>query len=699
MPTGKKQLAGEKVRAASNVVGESSPARRVFKILPLFADHILKHHLEAYVKETIRISYEVNLPMLKYFKDLSEKQLLELSTPGSRDVLQGLVDGTHGEMLAASIEKWTSNQLEWLEKDDFDADDVTLIAHVRKNGLMKFITRFTTEPAKIIALIEEIDEWQLDNTSQTVKTFFGLLQERNSRNVKQLKESEELYKQAQAVTHIGNYVWELNPQRLVWSDELYRIYELDPKTAIINNEVIAAYNHPDDAAMVIEKTTRSMQTLEPYDFHYRIFLKDGRMKTLHARGEVVVDENRKPIKIFGTAQDVTLQKETERRLEENRLFINKITDAAPAIIASYNIQNGQFVYVSQGLSNLLGYDADWALKQGMSFFAGLVHPDDLPAIAARNTQAEMDANKLAGSPSESVVEFIYRMRHADGTYLWFHTYGTVFSRDSSGKVELVLNISLDISEKVKAEEILIERTAELQQSNASLQEFAFIASHDLKEPLRKISTLGDRLLQTERENYSSTGKVYLDKMIGAALRMQQMVDDLLSLSQISTDTHFENVSLNHLFTDVLQTFESRIESMQVTIKADRLPDAEVVPSQFRQLFQNLLSNSLKFAKKDRPLIISVNCEKLDEADLRNLNVRKAPVYYKLTFGDNGIGFDNRFADKIFAIFQRLHSRSEYEGTGIGLAICKKILENHGGIIQASSIPGEGTEFTVIVPTN
>jgi light-regulated signal transduction histidine kinase (bacteriophytochrome) len=245
-------------------------------------------------------------------------------------------------------------------------------------------------------------------------------------------------------------------------------------------------------------------------------------------------------------------------------------------------------------------------------------------------------------------------------------------------------------------ELSHERAVRLQESNDSLRDFAFVASHDLKEPLRKISTLGDRL-QAERNGLTPEGKVYLDKMINASIRMQKMVDDLLSLSQISADRRFEKVSLNALMADVLQTFEPRIESMSATIHAERLPDAEVVPSQFRQLFQNLVGNALKFASKDRPPVLRITCSTVTKEAVGNENVRDAASYLKILFSDNGIGFDNNFADKIFNVFQRLNAKSEYDGAGIGLAICRRIVENHGGTIRASCTPGKGSEFTVVIP--
>jgi signal transduction histidine kinase len=666
------------------------------KHLPGFAAFLLKDHLEDFAKVALRVSREENVPILQYVK-ASDEDLLQLMISGYSELLNGLIKGNINEIIAKTVDSWSKNQLPIIEKDQIVTEDIALVMKVRKHVFLHFLPQYTKDLAKGIEIIKEIDEYLQRYLSALISTYTTILQERIERNLEEYKERNKLYRQAEAVTNIGNYVWDLKTQQLDWSDELYRIYEIEPGSDV-SNGALRRYNHPEDNVVVDQSIGESIQTGKPFNFYYRIVLKDGREKFLHARGEIEYGQTGNASKIFGTAQDVTEYKSIETQLEQNQKFIQKVADAAPAIITTYNLQTGKYLFVSAGLRTLLGFDPKVALNEGIPFFVKLVHPDDLGPIMERNARVveETNTNYVEGM-DEPVAEFQYRMRHADGEYRWFQTFGTVFGRDENNHVELILNISLDINEKIKAEQVLLQKTTELEQSNRSLEEFAFIASHDLKEPLRKISTLTDRVVILENANLSDQGRMYLQKVVKSSIRMQQMIDDLLSLAQVASDRSFTNVSLQTLLLDVLQTFDQKIEETNARIISNGLPNAVVVPSQFRQLFQNLVSNSLKFRRPEVPAEVRIKHDYLTGHAAARFSLQPANRYLQLTFTDNGIGFDNKFLPKIFSIFQRLHPRHKYEGTGIGLSICKKIVENHGGVIFADGKVDEGATFTVIVP--
>jgi PAS domain S-box-containing protein len=340
---------------------------------------------------------------------------------------------------------------------------------------------------------------------------------------------------------------------------------------------------------------------------------------------------------------------------------------------------------------VLGYVPEEILGFGNRAIAELYHPTD--AVTMKDRLLEYNDPEHP----KSLFQFECRMKHKNGEWRWLLVREIVFKRTLDGKISEVLGAALDITERREIEEKLFHQTIELKQSNKSLEEYAYVASHDLKEPLRKISTFGDRLFSTQYAALDNEGRNYLEKIISSSKRMQQMINDLLSVSMITGNKEFKLFSLKNILDEVVQTLEYKIEEINAVVESDHLPEANIVPSQFRQLFQNLLSNSLKFMRPDAVPHITITHRFLNPDHVKFYNLSKSNQYLEIQFKDNGIGFDKQFSEKIFTIFQRLHSRSEYEGTGIGLAICRRITENHGGTIIARGEPNKGSVFTIIIP--
>lgn len=660
--------------------------------LALFAQYLIEHHLDEFLELSIQSLRDLEVPLLNH---MTLEEGNAVAATSTMEMLTHLVNKDPFVHIQKAIDRWTSNQLPKVERNQIVVTDITLIAYSRKKMFLQFLPRYTQDAEKMISIVEDIDRYILQYTSMAFQAFVSVVDDRIQQHIHQLENSQRLFKQAQALTHIGNYVWDLETQVLSWSDELYRIYELDPAEGTITNRLARELNHPEDQEHISQAMEEARKTLQPFDFNYRIITRSGKIKTLHARGEMQGGVPGKPSKIFGTCQDVSEQKDIETKLLQNQTFIQKIADAIPAIIASYSIHSGKFSFLSGGFKKLLGYEAQRGLEEGVDFFAGLIHPDDLGPIMEQNNQAVQRANQLTIAEDEEIIEFQYRMRHLNGEYRWFITYGTVFSRDANHQVDEVINISLDISEAVKSDQVLLQKTLELQHSNASLEEFAFVTSHDLKEPLRKISTFVDLLL-TLKDNRSEKEEKLLQKIISSTERMRQMIDNLLSLSLLSGNKSPEFCDLNVVLSEVLSTFDDQVD-VKNCVKSEALPVASIIPSQFVQLFQNLIGNSLKFSRQGIPPEIKITWRFLRDTELTSTNLKKANRYLELVFADNGIGFAEAFNEKIFAIFQRLHHREQYEGTGIGLAICKRVVLNHGGYIKASGIPDQGAIFTVVIP--
>jgi signal transduction histidine kinase len=244
----------------------------------------------------------------------------------------------------------------------------------------------------------------------------------------------------------------------------------------------------------------------------------------------------------------------------------------------------------------------------------------------------------------------------------------------------------EADKRKKAEETLRKVMENLERSNKELEQFAYIASHDLQEPLHKIMAFGERLKTRAYESLNEQNRDYVDRMQKAAMRMRQLIDDLLMYSRVTTrGRQFERVELSDALSEALSVLDHRIEETKGEVIAGPLPSVMADRVQMGQLFQNLIGNALKFRKNDVPPLVRVSGRTLENG------------FAEITIEDNGIGFDEKYLDRIYTLFQRLHGRDEYEGTGIGLALCHKIVERHKGTITARSRPGEGATFIVMLP--
>lgn len=290
-------------------------------------------------------------------------------------------------------------------------------------------------------------------------------------------------------------------------------------------------------------------------------------------------------------------------------------------------------------------------------------------------------------------------------------YETVFQKKDGAKVPVLLSFSVmkednstlkyivctskDITERKQAEEELLLQTEKLTQTNQELQSFAYAASHDLQEPLRKIIAFSDRIIKKEVSNLSEQSLDYFQRIQKATMRMQTLINDLLSYSRITTQAQpFEKVQLDVIASEVLSDLETLIEQTQGKVGVDELPEIEADPTQIRQLFQNLISNGLKFHRPGTTPLVKIK-SKIINAESNQL--KWGSKFLELSFEDNGIGIEERYFDRIFSVFQRLHGKDEYEGTGVGLSICHKIVERHHGQIRIESQIGIGSRFIVTLP--
>lgn len=343
---------------------------------------------------------------------------------------------------------------------------------------------------------------------------------------------------------------------------------------------------------------------------------------------------------------------------------------------------------SDNFFKLLGYKPQ-SFKPTMKTFLNFVHPDDRHIIL--KTVRQVLDNKKA-----TIIYF--RIIHADGSIRYFKSIGKMLV-DSQNKQTLIAVMS-DITSENQKNIDLENKNKELEQSNIELANFNHFASHDLQEPMRKIQIFISRIEDKEKSNLSDFGVEYFEKIKVATHRMRALIDDLLLFSGTTKgEKIFENTNLNELIETAQQELSEIISEKNAKIVSDDLPSLEVISTQIQQLFLNLIGNSLKYNKISVSPVVKIKYEKIIAKDEPRLKIDTDQIFHKISFEDNGLGFDQQYSEKIFALFHRLHNSSEYSGTGIGLAICKKIVENHNGYIFADGQIDIGATFTVYLPDN
>ena len=405
------------------------------------------------------------------------------------------------------------------------------------------------------------------------------------------------------------------------------------------------------------------------------------------------DSTGKVIGLVGINRNITQQKQAEEALcrsnetlAQERLLLRTLIDNLPDAIYAKDTAGRKTLVNPADLKNLrCKTEAEAIGKNDFDLF-----PKDL----AEKFWAD-DLKVITGQPVINREEYLF---DEAGRKCWLLT-SKLPLRNQDGKIVGLIGIGRDITQQKQAEEALRQSDEKLQQfahqlerSNRELQDFAYVASHDLQEPLRKIVVFGERLKEKNADKFDPESVDYLERMQSAAGRMQTLINSLLTFSRVTTKAQpFAPVNLAEIAAEVVDDLEGRIEQVKGRVELGTLPVIDAEPVQMRQLLQNLIGNALKFRRPEEPPVVKVEAEIFPDPNAPEKKL------CRLTVSDNCIGFEEKYVDRIFNVFQRLHTRNEYEGTGMGLAIVKKIALYHGGEVTAKSKPGEGSTFIMTIP--
>ncbi|MGE5224828.1 MAG: sensor histidine kinase, partial [Omnitrophica WOR_2 bacterium] len=397
-----------------------------------------------------------------------------------------------------------------------------------------------------------------------------------------------------------------------------------------------------------------------------VLLPDGRW--LDITVDPMLDEANQLSGFVHILTEITERKQVEDQLRFQANVLENINDAVIVTDLSFRITSW-----NKGAEHTYGWKAEEVI--------GKPAKEVLRSEISSEQRAAIYTGLSEGVPA--VTELVQYTR--EDRKLIISGY-TLPLKNAQGEIAGYVAVNQDITERKRAETGLKTYAAQLERSNRDLQDFAYIASHDLQEPLRKVRLFGERLKASTGPGLDEKGLDYINRMQNAAERMQKMIEDLLSYSRVTTRAQpHRKVDLSQVVAEVLSDLDIRIEQTHGQIEVGSLPVIEAEPLQMRQLFQNLIGNALKFHKRDAPPVVRVQSKTLPGNRV------------EITVEDNGIGIAKENIDMLFQLFRRLHGRSEYEGNGIGLSICRRIVERHNGTISARSEPGKGSTFIIILP--
>lgn len=504
------------------------------------------------------------------------------------------------------------------------------------------------------------------------------------KDITEKKSLEDILNKSNRLARIGS--WEINLQNgtVYWSDITKEIREAEPDFIPTFEKGISKFKQGFHRNMIQQRVQECIEKGTPWDEELLIETFKGNWKWVRSIGEGEF-LNGKCIRVYGSFQDINDKKLAQQKIFESNERFSMVAKATNDLIWDWDIISGETIRLGTSFFENLGYKSNFS-KSNKSVWLDLIHPDDLERV-------EENRNIIFNDPKINYWEDQYRCKRADGSFAIVYDRGYIV-RTSSGKAIKMIGSTQDIS-KLKQNEIelgklneqLMNQAKDLATSNKELENFAYIASHDLQEPLRMISSFLSQIEKKYGHILDEKGKKYIFFAVDGAKRMRQIILDILEFSRIGRqELSKEEVNVKLVIDEIIQLYRKQIEEKNAIIEIGPMPVINTYKSSLRQIFQNLISNALKYQKSDSNAKITIECKKEND-------------YWKFSIKDNGIGIDEEYHDKIFEIFQRLHNKEDYSGTGIGLAIVKKIIENQGGKIFVESEKEKGSIFHFTLPIN
>ena len=512
----------------------------------------------------------------------------------------------------------------------------------------------------------------------------------SEQEIRKIKEQLELSIRA---GKIGIWHWDIKNDILYWSKEQKAIYGLEQSAELLNVAQFKALVNPEDWER-LNKNLQSAPLTEEQEYDFKIIRKnDGEIRWIKSRAKNILDPQGALQFISGVNIDITEQVLALNKIQESEERFRSLAQSLPQLVWVTDAK-GTLEFASNRWKEYSG-----VLPNGEKEWKAIVHPDDYDNI---------NAAWIHSLSTGAIYYYDVRLKNKNGEYKWHTAMGEPVVDNKNNIVKWVGAFINTHAEKLFTQELELkvkQRTSELEQfnieleqKNKQLQSFSYVASHDLQEPLRKIQSFAVRIIEDEYNTLSKNGKDYFKRMQDAAYRMQTLIQDLLTYSSTNIAVgKLELTSLNKIIDQVKEDLSEALKEKQVTIEATELCNVKIIPFQLYQLMHNLLGNAVKFSLPNTPVHIIIKSVIASGVELQNKKLKPQLNYCHISITDNGIGFEQEYSEKIFEVFQRLHGKEEYAGTGIGLSIVKKIVDNHAGIVTATSQLNKGATFNIYIP--
>ena len=515
-------------------------------------------------------------------------------------------------------------------------------------------------------------------------------------------------------THFAEQIGSMTP-------DIVQVVDLEKKEVIYSNRIIYEdlgytsfeimdlslhgtlfLHHPDDRQRVLEFRTsfESASEGEVKEYEGRILSKSGNWIWYTTRGCVFEqNEHGRPTKYIMVSRNITKYKEAERQLVQFKIFLEDVMNPMPAIITVYSIGEDKIIYANENQLKDLGFTTGQIYQLNTDqYIALLIHPDDHVAV-------QQFMNKRNRLHDEEILEIEQRLKMRKGDWQWYKTSSRVFARDPSGSATHIISFIVNINTQKQSEEnvrqlsqMLVIKNRELKSCNSELNLFANIAGHKYKETFRHLYTLLENTISRDGKNLSNGGKADLRRIQASFQKLKLLTEDIISYSTIDSNMGEVQVDLNNTIKTLEDELKDQIAETGTTINYNNLPNVIGQPVLIALLFRHLIVNAIKFRSPDRKLNIFIKYYRVDDINLHNSDVMGNIKFTVISVIDNGVGFDKQYAKDIFSLFFRLHDKGKYKGSGMGLPVCKKIMDIHQGFITAESSNFHGATFNCFFPS-